>query len=121
VFPIPGSRNPLHVEENVAALEFSKTLTAEEIAELEAAVPAAQVWTLNPDPDPNLALSSLMPVIRRDLPCVHIDRKRGADARAAQQTGLRWLNSLVCLVPSSALLHRLPCPPSVTACAGNDT
>ena len=43
VFPIPGSRNPDHVEENIAALEFSKTLTTEEIAELEAAVPAAQV------------------------------------------------------------------------------
>ena len=45
-FPIPGSRNPLHVEENVAALEFSRTLTTEEIAELEAAVPAAQVRPL---------------------------------------------------------------------------
>jgi hypothetical protein len=43
VFPIPGTRNPKHVEENVAALAFSRTLTAEEIAELEAAVPAAQV------------------------------------------------------------------------------
>ena len=43
MFPIPGTRNPKHVEDNVAALEFSKTLTVEEIAKLEAAVPASQV------------------------------------------------------------------------------
>ena len=43
VFPVPGTRNPKHVEDNVAAFEFSKTLTVEEVAELEAAVPAAQV------------------------------------------------------------------------------
>ncbi len=57
VFPIPGSRNPLHVEENVAALEFSKTLTAEEIAELEAAVPAAQVRPLTLTQIPTMTLT----------------------------------------------------------------
>ena len=43
VFPIPGTKRIKYLEENVAAYEISKTLTKEELADLEAAVPADQV------------------------------------------------------------------------------
>ena len=43
MFPIPGTKRVKYLEENVAAYEISKTLTPEELAELEAAVPADQV------------------------------------------------------------------------------
>ena len=66
VFPMPGTRNPKHVEDNVAALEFSRTLTVEEIAELEAAVPAAQA-----SGGPSSMLAAFpMSLPPRDLVCV---------------------------------------------------
>ena len=43
IFPIPGTKRTKYLEQNVAAYEISKTLTQEEIAELEAAVPQHEV------------------------------------------------------------------------------
>lgn len=43
MFPIPGTKRVNYLEENVAAYEISKTLTKQELADLEAAVPADQV------------------------------------------------------------------------------
>ena len=43
VFPIPGTKRIKYLEQNVAAYEISKTLTKQEIADLEAAVPKHEV------------------------------------------------------------------------------
>lgn len=43
VFPIPGTKRVKYLEQNVAAYEISKTLTKQEIADLEAAVPKHEV------------------------------------------------------------------------------
>ena len=37
VFPIPGSSNRLHVEENVAAYEISRALTPADLQQIEGA------------------------------------------------------------------------------------
>ena len=46
MFPIPGTKRIKYLEQNVAAYEISKTLTKQELAELEAAVPKDQVSVL---------------------------------------------------------------------------
>ena len=43
VFPIPGTKRVKYLEQNVEAYHISKTLTKEELAELEAAVPKHEV------------------------------------------------------------------------------
>ena len=43
VFPIPGTKRVKYLEQNVAAYEISKTLTKQELADLEAAVPKHEV------------------------------------------------------------------------------
>ncbi len=43
VFPIPGTKRVKYLEQNAEAYHISKTLTKEELAELEAAVPKHEV------------------------------------------------------------------------------
>jgi aryl-alcohol dehydrogenase-like predicted oxidoreductase len=43
VFPIPGTKNPKYLDENVVAFHLSKTLTKEDLREIEAAFPPEEV------------------------------------------------------------------------------
>ena len=43
MFPIPGTKRVKYLEQNVEAYHISKTLTKEDLAELEAAVPKHEV------------------------------------------------------------------------------